>query len=264
MRFACGFAAGLCVTATLNPWDRALFLSLIYHRPFFSWENWHSPYRGLAQTLVQRSVSSGLYFPLEDMFTQAFGSPLWGGQAAGVALGLILNPLSFIKYQSWGSEKQRDFLWTARRVHRDAGPWVFFRGATATMLRDAIFGFCFSMRRAWAAEPGSDYETSYNFALGTGFAALGTTASSPCNFVRNMAYAEDTKVPLESIKLKRRFWRHTLSELAAEVRRRGRTSPLSGMAYLQSRMQIGWGTLRVAVGMAMTDQIYRTLCTVAG
>lgn len=262
-RFGCGLAAGLIVTSVLNPWDRALFLSVVFYRPFFSWTNWRDPYRGLAQTLVQRSISSGLYFPLEDIFTHALGSPLLGGQAAGVVLGALMNPLAYIKYQSWGSETSRNFLSTARKIYRDTGPGGFFRGQTATLSRDAIFGLCFAMRRTCAAEPGSEYETSFNFAVGVGFAAVGTTLSSPFNFIRNLAYAEKTTVPLESVLLKKEFWKRNLGELFAEVRKRGRISRLDSFLWLTQRMQLGWGTLRVGVGMAITDQLYRTLCAAA-
>jgi len=258
--FSCGLGAGLVVTAVLNPWDRALFLSIVNQRAFLSAENWRDPYRGLAQTLAQRSISSGLYFPLEDRFSRALGSSVLGGQAAGVVMGILLNPFSFVKYQCWGSDTGRLFLTTARRVYMDAGPLVFLRGAGSSAVRDAIFGLCFAMRKtSWVqAQAGPDHSAASRFVVATLFAAVGTAASSPFNYVRSLAYAEKSWVPLESLRSKYVFTQRTLGDLIREAGQQ--PTRWSSTRFLSNRMRLGWGTARVAVGMAGTDQCYLACC----
>jgi hypothetical protein len=58
--FSCGFCSGLVITALLNPYDRALYLAQIKARPFLNWDNFRLPYQGVSQTIVQRSISSGI------------------------------------------------------------------------------------------------------------------------------------------------------------------------------------------------------------
>jgi hypothetical protein len=250
--FGCGFAAGLFVTALLHPWDRALYFSVIHRKPFLTMANWRNPYHAIMQTLLGRTISGGLFFPLEDHCSAILGSKILGGQAAGVLNGFILNPLSFVKYQSWSAnDLERSFSSTSRRLLRDAGPLVFMRGAIATMCRDATFGMCFAVRKLLPLDDGRS-----TFAASLVCAAAGTTLSSPFNYLRNQSYAEKSVVPLESLAQKRAFWRSALEELQQEVR--GQPSRFSSLKVLQQRLNVGWGTLRVAVGMALTDHVYRT------
>mmetsp|Transcript_59845 Transcript_59845/g.131325 ORF Transcript_59845/g.131325 Transcript_59845/m.131325 type:complete len:275 (+) Transcript_59845:126-950(+) len=249
----CGLIAGLVVTGVLNPWDRALYLSIIRCTPFLARENWRTPYQGVLQTLVQRSVSSGLYFPLEEKCSRALGSHALGGQLAGIVNALLLNPIALVKHQSWGSEHYNvSFARTALRLYRDAGPLVFFRGAIGASMRDGTFGLCFSMRHVWR-QPDDGVATS--FAISLLCAAVGTTLSSPFNYVRNLAYAAESSASMESPRAKMDFWRCSMEELFGQAAKQA--SPLASMRHLQDRLRIGWGTTRVAVGMALTDQIYK-------
>lgn len=240
----CGLVSGFAVTALLNPWDRALYLSIVNRTPFLAWENWRSPYRGLLQTMVGRSLSSGLYFPLEELCSRSLGSYVLGGQAAGVALGVVLNPLSLIKYQTWGTDAGRPFFGTARRLYQGAGSGVFLRGTLPTAARDATFGFFFALRKY--IYTGSDPATG--FAAAMACAALGTAFSSPFNYVRNLTYAEG------SATCTKFYGFQHLRHLAGEARSQG--SALGVCRLLLERFRLGWGTARVAVGMALSDQIY--------
>ena len=80
--------AGLLVSAIFNPYDRALFLSSVHARPFFDNRNWGGgkSFAGLLPSLMQRSISYGLYFPLEGFYlsllsgaTQTLNSSSRGG-----------------------------------------------------------------------------------------------------------------------------------------------------------------------------------------
>jgi hypothetical protein len=217
------------------------------------WHNWKEPYRGIGQTLLQRTVSTGLYFPLEDACTAAFGNSLLGGQAAGILNAMVLNPLALIKYQTWGADESRSLLRQARRMYRDRGIKIFLRGTTATAARDGVFGGCFAIRRCLTEEQDTDGITS--FAISVGCAVIGTVVSSPFNYIRNMAYAAETNTPLESLAAKQTFWRHVLDGLAKEAR--DQSTFVKRLKHLGQRLRLGWGTTRVAVGMAITDRLYR-------
>lgn len=78
-------------------------------RPFLDLRNFHNPMKGMMQTLVQRAISSGMYFPLEDIFKSSIQAR-WGtsdeyrslqnfaaGTLAGMLNGIIMNPSSSIK-----------------------------------------------------------------------------------------------------------------------------------------------------------------------
>lgn len=105
----CGFASGLLQAFIFNPWDRALYLSVKNLRPFLTKENFEKPFAGVTQTVVQRAISSGLYFPLEEIFAAVFNAyeesnektRLWklflAGTIAGAINGVVMNPFTRIK-----------------------------------------------------------------------------------------------------------------------------------------------------------------------
>jgi hypothetical protein len=108
----CGMASGLIQAFLFNPWDRALYLSVKMDRPFLKFDNFRDPMNGVMQTVVQRAISGGLYFPLEDIFTIAVnsapfistsiesgnvGTKFLAGMLAGSANGIIMNPFSRVK-----------------------------------------------------------------------------------------------------------------------------------------------------------------------
>jgi hypothetical protein len=175
--FASGFAAGIAVTGLLNPVDRALFLSVSERRAFLHPANWRQPFQGLGQSVIGRAVATGFWFPLERLALSSLQKQPWAdsspmlvaaasGQIAGVANAVLLSPLAFVKYQTWGSPPgKRSFGRTANQIYRvafdsctvslgGASPYarplvprceisalsVFFRGLPATVLRDAAFG----------------------------------------------------------------------------------------------------------------------------
>lgn len=108
----CGLLSGVIQAGTFNFWDRALFLAVKENRPFLRMENFRSPMHGVFQSLSQKAVSGGLYFPLEQLFSSWIEknvsngnfpiviSPLKSfiaGNLAGGMNGLVMNPLSAIK-----------------------------------------------------------------------------------------------------------------------------------------------------------------------
>jgi len=276
-RVSCGVLAGLMATAALNPWDRALYLSVLHRRPFLQRANFQHPYQGFFQTVAQRSISSGLYFPLEHIFVETVGvvfdsshvTFLVAGCFAGAANAILLNPLAFIKYHSWSSPNCYDFKSSRERILKNQGLRGFYRGAWSTVLRDVIFGGVFSLRNTPSTPRASELtdlglpshlslrnsretETvTRRLCVNFTSCCLATFLSSPLNFVRNIQYGTSTTQSVEGIvPILRGLWR--------ENQRIG--SRLDRAQHLQQRLRLGWGTARVSFGMALTDLLYRRLC----
>jgi hypothetical protein len=107
-----GFGGGFLQAGIFNPWDRALYLSIKDDRHFLHAKNFANPFAGVSQTIFQRAISAGMYFPLEEIFadrlvnSKTFGSSsselrenrtwiaLSAGLLAGATNGLLMNPLA--------------------------------------------------------------------------------------------------------------------------------------------------------------------------
>ena len=129
--------------------------------------------KGVFQTIFQRGISAGLYFPLEEIFTihlkQNFKGPdsetneIWlllvAGLMAGAGNGMIMNPMSSIKYHYWShtgcsdvggvvtADKKIRFTTVAFDMFKRGGWRPFFVGMNATISRDVIFGGVFAYLR---------------------------------------------------------------------------------------------------------------------
>lgn len=257
--FGAGFGAGLVVTGVLNPVDRALYLSVAKSRPFLDPSNWRRPYQGLAQGLVGRAVSTGLWFPLQALASESvlhsqLPPVLQGaaaGQAAGAANALMLSPLSMVKYQTWGlPEGKRHILRTARKMVRTAGLGVFFRGLSGTVWRDSVFGGVFGCAREPLREEARAHHHT-QFAADACAAGVASVASSPFNFARTLQFSQPLCEPALST-------RSALGILRAEVAAKG--TPRARLHFLVfERLMVGWGTLRVAGGMALASWTFDRL-----
>jgi len=71
-KLSCGLVSGIAQAGVFNPWDRALYLSQKHDRKFLDFRNFENPMAGVTQTLFQRAISNGLYFPLEEIFKGNF------------------------------------------------------------------------------------------------------------------------------------------------------------------------------------------------
>jgi len=118
-------------------------------------------------------------------------------------------------------------------------------GGTYAVLRNwlprAIRGDKFSERDL---QPGMVSFTS-NLLAG----AAGTMASSPLNYARNLQYGHN--VAHASMPMKRVF-DHLRRDADAHMRNTGG----SRLVFAARRLAIGWGTLRVALGLGFTSQVY--------
>lgn len=156
---ASGLIAGVANSGLFNPWDRALYLSVKYHRPFLSWENFTAPYQGFSQALVQRAFLGSIYFIAQgELNTYMFpylnqnlglnptAAQFYVGMAAGSIGGAMTNSISAVKYHTWGKENA-SFRSSVYDMWTHGGYKPFIKGTTATMTRDMVFGSTYEMLR---------------------------------------------------------------------------------------------------------------------
>ena len=273
---SCGLMSGLICSFVFNPWDRALFLSVTYSRPFLSYANFVKPFDGVLQSIFQRALSSGMYFPLEEIFEKEFAGSfgknnsssawlvLFAGFCAGGCNALLLNPLSAIKYHMWNASSDGKasigMLKTAREMFKLGGIRPFFIGTTATISRDVLFGGTFAGFRHQflpylvaketvksGRRENSTASSTRLFCLDFVSACVATGISSPFNYVRNIHYAVPSGVKAEShYVILRSLWINTWKQPTLRQQ----------WDYMSTRLRIGWGTLRVGCGMGLASQLY--------
>jgi len=260
---ACGLGAGVIQAGLLNPFDRALYLSVKEKRPFLHRGNFTRPYQGFLQSVGGRALSGGLFFPLESMFQSVYdrsGSGGHGatnflvGSAAGSVNAIILNPLSALKYRMWGKEeKERGMIQEAKHMWRRGGMSPFFHGFIPTILRDVVFGGTYTFIRFKLKDSDCTGGERAQWASNMGAAAFATVISGPFNLARNIQFATgstEARPTIASVVL-------NLFSRASEM------GVVDRLKYLQRRLRIGWGTLRVAAGMALGQKVYDELFSIA-
>ena len=97
---------------------------------------------------------------------------------------------------------------------------------------------------------GQDLPDELRWTSNMAAAAVATVVSGPFNLARNVQYGtkSEQRRPSVSAVLK------TLADEVAE--RRGLRAKTS---HVQQRLRVGWGTARVAAGMAFAHQVYEWL-----
>ncbi|KTD71230.1 hypothetical protein [Legionella tucsonensis] len=265
---ASGLIAGVSNSGFFNPWDRALYLSVKYNRPFLSVQNFKSPYQGFSQAIVQRAFLGSIYYIAQGElksylfpylqhnlgFSQTVAQ-FYVGMAAGSIGGALTNSISAIKYHTWGQESA-SFRLSVRDMWTLGGIKPFLKGTTATMTRDMVFGSTYEMLRSLMK---TTSKKSGNTALGSNqsyveflynasAAAVATIASSPFNYVRNMQYATPPNLkPPSACEVFTKVWNESKTP---------QQSFLSRLSFFQQQFRIGWGTARVAVGMAVGQKLF--------
>jgi hypothetical protein len=160
-------------------------------------------------------------------------------------------------------------------MYRIGGYKLFFAGTQATVYRDLVFGGVYALIRhsSWLDDKfngdGSvDIMSKFWNNVIAAFAA--TILSSPLNYVRNIRYAQPPDQQAgSSLYILRELWRDAKEKFvlpkpdASSSLKMQLPVSLYRLLYLQHRLQIGWGTTRVAVGMACASQIYEKCVSVS-
>lgn len=257
--FLCGLAAGVIQAGLFNPFDRALYLSVKHHRPFLTPANFVSPYQGFAQSVGGRALSGGLFYPLEHWFLARLPaqSGPWANFLAGTGAGtinaLILNPMTAIKYKTWSRKEPTSMLRVAIDMYRKGGIRPFFNGLWPTLCRDVVFGGSYTYIRL-ELQYRLELSPEQRWIANVVAAALATIFSGPFNLARNVQYATKSRHIRPSII-------EVFQTLANEVDRQ--RSLYHKFQHVQNRLRIGWGTARVAVGMAFGQYLYETFMWMA-
>ena len=251
--FECGLASGITQSFMFNSYDRALFHSIAQSRPFLDARNWKgSPFAGVSPSFLQRAFSSGLYFPLEDAFrNNVSDSYAVDGVLVGLVGGAFTTPFNSVKYAMWSStsgtqnspQEGPGLVKTATRLYNQGGVARLMRGVVPTLYRDMTVGVTFSVLR---------HQGDNGFVNNAIAAFVATTLSSPFNFARMKVYSPDVVgSPKATFEI--------LRDVSMDTR--ARESTLIGqITALVRRFNVGWGALRVGLGMGVGSQIYKTCC----
>ena len=255
--FECGLVSGLSQSFLFNSYDRALYQSIVRSRPFLDRSNWKgNPFAGVSPSFLQRAFSSGLYFPLEDVFRRNVSSSYAvDGVLVGLVGGIFTTPFNSVKYAMWsshgsiGKENVPKNPTTPRLVDttmtllREGGVSRLMRGAIPTLYRDVTFGLTFSVLR---------HEGDNGFTNNVLAAFVATAISSPFNYARMKVYSPDViGQPQPTHLILHDLWQNTIRE------QRG---ILDQFKQIFRKLNIGWGALRVGLGMGIGSQIYNSCC----
>ncbi|KAF4699081.1 hypothetical protein FOZ62_025613 [Perkinsus olseni] len=202
----CGLNAGLMQSLIFNPYDRALYLTIKhskdtsgYHRRFLDRRNWPQRpgqyFEGVGPAVLQKAVSFGLYFPMEELFlssplVEQAGGAWLAGTLAGLANGIFTTPFNAVKFSIWRtSQQQYSNPVTAINVLKDIqgreGLRGLFRGCVPTVYRDVTFCLTYAtMRHVHSNDPQAG-----GFLGNMASAIVATALSSPFNWVRLQEYS---------------------------------------------------------------------------
>jgi hypothetical protein len=195
---------------------------------------------GLRQQQQQLSIHYDHYHPALVNFL--------AGTMAGTCNALIVNPVAAIKYKSWSRPVNRGMLTEAMDMFEKGGLRPFGNGLVPTVYRDLIFGGTYTFLRL---------ELQFRFNLGEQpehqwianmtAAALATIVSGPFNLARNVQYATRSKHKADNVS-------KVLQEFVVETQ--SQPTLWGKLKFVQRRLRIGWGTVRVAVGMSFGHFVY--------
>ena len=287
------FASGAAQAVLFNPFDRALFVRVQFRRKrFLDWRNFDKPFQGFANAASYRVLCGASYLYWQDLLAQCIRDVVpcrWGvagdvtrgvvvGLMAGSLNGAALNSLQAIKFRMWSETQSAHFFLTARDMYRGGGIPIFFRGICSTVMRDAVFGIVYeTLRRLFALlypQHASPSAYSAPFVANMAAAAAASAISSPFNYVRTMVYGSSTTAkPLGVVKLlkylaKECYFSYRIGEfdtvrkgqsfshLVDALRGTNHKDVRAAVRHLNSRLNVGWGSLRVGAGMATGQLLF--------
>jgi len=238
-----GLLTGVINVAIFNPFDRALYLSTKDHSTIFDLKYCKSPYQGVLNGIVQRTISYGLYYPMIDIINKKLKNPIMSMMATSAIIGVVTSPLSAIKLTNWNSDHSTKIISFARQMYVKGGLFPFFRGTIVTLKRDLIFG-------ATLGYFSYTYNTKKEFLQDAVFATFATILSSPFNYLRVIKYNAPCDIHLPNHII--------LKDLINVVQKECPDyNTMRKIIYtFHHKFNVGWGSLRVGLGMAMSRQLY--------
>lgn len=260
-----GISTGLIQTFLFNPIDRALYLHIKDNTNFLAKTNWVNPYHGVFNALGNRVIQYGFYYNIVDWYLQLLKreypklgsapSRIITGVATGVTTAVLLNPISCVKYHAWGTDL--DLRVVARDMYKEAGMRSFARGLGTTAMRDSVFSVLYLLGKRYSDALSTD--NKMRFVTNSLVSCVATIATAPINYVRNMKYARGYK---KSNPSARRIYDELLHAQPVYSKQLLDVVPI--FQYYTHRLAIGWGTLRVGVGIACGQYIFDSLMASMG
>lgn len=260
-----GTTTGLIQTVIFNPVDRALYLHIKDNTSFLAASNWKNPYHGVFNALSNRVIQYGFYYNIVDWYMQllkqrypAMGqtvSRVLTGVATGMTTAVLLNPISCVKYHAWGTDL--DLRVVAKDMYKEAGFGSFGRGLGTTAMRDSVFSVLYLVGKRYSDEYCT--ENKIRFLTNSLVSCIATIATAPINYVRNMKYASGYKNCNPTARM---IYTDLFREQPVFDKKFGSVIPIAH--YYTHRLAIGWGTLRVGVGIACGQYIFDTLTSMVG
>lgn len=247
--FAYGIGIGLANTAIFNPVDRALYLSMINKTSLFTKQNWAHPYSGIKEATIGRIWSYGMYFPIIDFYKCKLDSVkndhirlLFASSLTGSTLAIITNPITVTKIQNWNNAhttgNQTGLFKLGKQLYSNYGLNKFARGLHYTIIRENVFSITYMM-----LNDRYNKEKSLNTKILFGF--VSTALAAPINYCRNIVFSgslSDPSIEFSSI----------VKNLIIDLK--NHPNKMSHICF--DKFMIGWGTLRVAFGMAFSEFVY--------
>lgn len=259
--FLVGACAGSLAVA-FNPWDQALYRMMLTRTPLFSYTNdryvhWQNPWRGSRHALAHRIISYGMYFPLIDFYknqtlkTYNLTSnqiSLIASTLTGVTTAIMLNPINVVKTQNWNKDTtnvRQSIFQLIKSSCKENGKYSLGkisqlgRGLQYTIGRDVLFGTIYTL--------GNDnYNLKKDPFIDISFACLATIINSPMNYIRHQKLFAPLNQPPP-----------TISQIYTNLLENINKCQKNKCTYLfVHNMGLGWGTLRVGVGMMSSRLIY--------
>lgn len=262
-----GLSVGTFSTGIFHPFEKALYLSVVNHAPFFSIHNFQHPFHGLSQSVVQRAVIGGTYFFFQGEFDNALYPYLRNhlemselvahcmiGSLAGSLNGVMTNGMSAVKYYTW-LKPGRSFLTSVGQMWSSGCFRPFFNGSTATIGRELLFGVSYEVTRhflqARLAQSGKADNKALYFFSNFLSAGLGVAIAAPFNYARNIQYAtpphEKTATTLK-----------ILSNLYNETKKANMSS-LHRLSFFSEKFKLGPATLLVATKIGFNQALFDTV-----
>jgi hypothetical protein len=254
-----GVSTGLIQTFLFNPIDRALYLHIVENTSFLAKSNWSNPYHGVFNALSNRVIQYGFYYNIVDWYLQIVNkhfpnlghnpSRVLTGVATGVTTAVFLNPISCVKYHAWGTELK--LIKVSKEMYKEAGLHSFTRGLGSIALRDSVFSVLYLVGKRYSDE----YSTNnkIRFLTNSLVACVATIVTAPINYVRSMKYASGYKKENPS---PRQIFKDLLEY---QTKYTGTKDVIPILKYYSHRLALGWGTLRVGVGIASGQYIFDSL-----
>jgi len=247
-----GTVTGLISTFVFNPVDRALYLHISKRRRLFDPANWRKPMHGVTGSLFQKVISYGYYYSMIDIVGSAvkknirneYYHPFATGLVVGTTTSILTNPLNVIRYHQWGNDDLTTRK-TMLTLKNNYGYGVLTRGLLASINRDSLFTTIYTFTLPYTRRFSEDNESRFaKFILNAASATVATLASSPFNYLRNVKYRDiPTGENRSSFVVIGNLIQHAYRD----------DSPVM---YIMRRFSVGWGTLRVSLGIGFGQLAY--------